>query len=81
MISCNEYDYIEIACMFRYSVRLLMRGDTVLEGIAVDTCVNQQKQECIKLQQEEGERLVLLDSLKQLQVLSDNPRFTLVDFA
>ncbi len=81
MISCNEYDYIEIACMFRYSVRLLLRDDTVLEGIAVDTCTNQQKQECIKLQQNEGECLVLLDSLKQLQVLSDNPSFTLVDFA
>ncbi|BEU03639.1 hypothetical protein OAG1_24390 [Agarivorans sp. OAG1] len=67
--------------MFRYSVKLLLRDATVLEGIAVDTCTNQQKQECIKLQQEEGERLVLLDSLKQLQVLSDNSRFTLVDFA
>ena len=81
MISCNEYDYIEIACMFRYSVRLLLRDDTVLEGIAVDTFTNQQKQECIRLQQDEGERLVLLDSLKQLKVLSDNPRFTLVNFA
>ncbi|WP_220718210.1 Rho-binding antiterminator [Agarivorans litoreus] len=81
MISCNEYDYIEIACMFRYSVKLILRDASVLEGIAVDTFTNQQKQECIKLQQEEGERLVLLDSLKRLQVFSDNPRFTLVDFA
>lgn len=49
MISCNEYDYIEIVCLYRYPVRLTMKVGESIKGVALDTSRNESKNECIKL--------------------------------
>lgn len=80
MISCSDYDYIEIACMHRYPVRLTFKDGESLEGKALDTARNEDKQECIKLVVDSTEQLVVLDSLSKLEVLVDNPHFQLKTF-
>jgi len=49
MISCHLYDYIEIACMHQYPVKLTMKNGKVFECTALDTKYNDAKQECIKV--------------------------------
>ncbi|KOO13120.1 hypothetical protein AKJ18_20345 [Vibrio xuii] len=80
MISCSDYDYIEIACMHRYPVRLTLKDGESLEGKALDTARNEDKQECIKLAVDSTEQLVVLDTLSKLEVLVDNPHFQLKTF-
>ncbi|MGR5285860.1 Rho-binding antiterminator [Vibrio maritimus] len=75
MISCSDYDYVEIACMHRYPVRLSMKNGQKIEGTALDTTRNDVKAECIKLSQQSGERLVELDQIASIEVLTANPHF------
>ena len=81
MISCNDYDYIEIVCLYRYPVRLTLKSGLTIEGKALDTARNQDKQEAIKLDQNGVEQLVVLDDLSLLEVLVDNPHFNQKSFA
>ncbi|MDD9197475.1 Rho-binding antiterminator [Aliivibrio sp. S3MY1] len=80
MISCNEYDYIEIVCLCRYPVRLTMKVGESIKGVALDTSRNESKNECIKLNTNETEILVELDGISKLEVLVDNPHFSEVIF-
>lgn len=75
MISCNDYDYVEIVCLFRYPVRLTLKLGQSLEGIAVDTARNSEKKEVIKIDREGVEHLVVLDEIVLIEVLVDNPHF------
>lgn len=76
MISCSDYDYIEIVCMHRYPVRLTLKSGVSIEGNALDTARNESKQECIKISVSGVEQLVVLDELTLLEVLVDNPHFS-----
>ena len=80
MISCNEYDYIEIVCLYRYPVKLTMKVGESIKGVALDTSRNESKNECIKLNTNETEILVELDGISKLEVLIDNPHFSEVIF-
>ena len=37
MISCNQYDYIEIACMHNLSIELILKNGDGVCGVATDT--------------------------------------------
>ncbi len=80
MISCGEYDYIEIVCMYRYLIRLTMKSGESIEGVAIDTKRNESGNECIKVMVGETATLVELDGILKLSVLVENPHFTEVNF-
>ncbi len=80
MLSCEHYDTIEIACMYRYPVELTLKSGVQINGIAIDTARNENKQECLRLQTGNGELLVVLDDLLKLLVTVDNPHVTQVEF-
>lgn len=80
MISCSEYDYIEIVCLYRYPVQLLLRSGETIKGIALDTKRNDNKAECIELNVNDKKQLIELDELVKLTVTEDNPHFTEVTF-
>ena len=75
MISCSDYDYIEIVCMHRYPIKLTLRSGEQVEGVALDTQRNQDKEECIKLSVSGQEQLVVLTVITELEVCVDNPHF------
>lgn len=75
MISCQQYDYIEIACMYRYPVKLTLKSGSVIEGNAVDTARNSDYQECIKIKIDNEERLIVLDEIAILETTLKNPHF------
>lgn len=81
MISCSDYDYIEIACMHRYPVRLSMKNGEKIEGTALDTARNDARIECIKIGAPIGALLVELDQIMSIKVLTANPHFDIKVFS
>lgn len=75
MLSCQQYDYIEIACMYRYPLKLTMKSGTVIEAKALDTARNENREECIKVFMDKNEKLIVLDDIAILEVTLSNPHF------
>lgn len=80
MISCNQHDYIEIVCMYHYPIKLTLTSGDIVEGIAQDTQRNDQRDECIKIEIEGVEQLVVLEEIKTMEVLVPNPHLQKVTF-
>ena len=81
MISCEKYDFVEIACMYRYPVKLTIKSAVAIEGVAIDTQRNELKEECIKVNiDDESTMLIVLNDILKLEVLVDNPHFSEVMF-
>ena len=80
MISCEQHDYIEIACTFRYRVKLVMKSGDSLEGVAIDTKYDLNKAECIKIEDQGTQRLVPLVDISRMEAMVENPHFRSVSF-
>lgn len=80
MISCEQHDYIEVACLYNYRVRLTLDSGAQLAGVAVDTVRNHDKEECIKIRDESSEHLVVLGSITTMEALVENPHFKAISF-
>lgn len=82
MISCSEYDYIEIVCIYRYPVRLTLKSGEIIEAVALDTQRNSSRQECIKVgREDEDSMLIVLDSIVKMEVCVENPHFKEITFS
>ena len=79
-MSCEQHDYIEIACLYRYPITLTLVSDEHICGIALDTARNEQRQECIKLLVDNTEKLVPLANLASMKATVPNPHFDRVAF-
>lgn len=80
MINCNQHDYIEIVCMYRYPLKITMKSGEIIYGSALDTVRNENKEECIKIESDKNEQLIVLTGVKQLDVTIDNPHIQTVTF-
>ena len=80
MVGCHQYDYIEIVCLFHYPIRITLKTGLVIDGTALDTGRNDAGDECIKIQQDASEKLVVLDEIQMLAIRIENPHFSQVDF-
>ncbi len=81
MINCDQHDYIEIVCMYRYPVKITLASGDIVEGIAMDTARDEQHAECIKIGDEKNQQLIVLDEIKTLEVTEENPHVRRVDFS
>ena len=80
MMSCEQHDYIEIACLYRYPVILTLNSGDKLSGIAIDTARDQNRQECIKLLVDNTARLVPLANLAGMKAALPNRHFDHIAF-
>ncbi|MEO9944655.1 MAG: Rho-binding antiterminator [Paraglaciecola sp.] len=80
MISCEYYDYIEVACMYGYTIRLTLKSGASVLGTAVDTSRNEQSDECIKMKVDDNHMLVTLNSITTMHVLDNYAQFKVVNF-
>jgi len=80
MLSCDQYDYIEIVCMYKYPIKLTLKSNETVAGKALDTQYNDKREECIKLIADNNTCLIVLNTIKQLHVCVDNPHFQTVEF-
>jgi Rho-binding antiterminator len=44
MISCEKHDYVEIACMYNYLIKLTLNSGDELRGVALDVKRNQNRE-------------------------------------
>jgi len=80
MISCANHDYVEIACMYRLVVKLVFRNGPFVQGKALQTAYNDNKEECIVLQTESGHKKIVLEQLASMEAVTKNPHFEKIDF-
>lgn len=80
MMNCNQHDYVEIACMYRFLVKLTLRSELEMVGIAIDTGRNECGEECLKIEADSVEELVQLDVIEKMEALVENPHFKMVFF-
>ncbi|HEY0893020.1 MAG TPA: Rho-binding antiterminator, partial [Cellvibrio sp.] len=74
------HDYIEIVCMYHDPIKLTLKSGDIIEGIALDTQRNDQRDECIKIDIEGVEKLVVLEEIKMLEGMVENPHLQKVTF-
>ena len=74
-IDCNAFDYVELACLYRYPVRLYLRDGGTLEGVAADTKTSSVDGEHLVLDLDGELRTVRLDTIAELEPLRLNARF------
>ena len=79
-MSCNEHDYVEIACMYQYPIKITMKAGNVLECTALDTQYNSAREECIKVNVKGIDKEVIIDKISKIEVCVENPYFKLVCF-
>ena len=79
-ISCEQYDYVEIVCMKRYPINLVMKDGKEIKCIAIDTALNNDGSECIEVSSGDETFLVELSEISQLRVCVANPYFNCVSF-
>ena len=80
MISCEKFDYIEMACMFNYTVELKLVTGHSISGIATDTVTGSEQEQLVLTDDSGTRKNVPLDQVRQLNVLSNNARFSSVSF-
>ena len=74
-IDCNAFDYVELACLYRYPVRLFLRDGGSLDGTALDTQTSSVAGEHIVLDVDGERRLIRLDDIAELEPRLHNARF------
>ena len=79
-ISCELHDYLEIACMYGYRVRLTIKNHQTIEGKAVDTVTTAEKREYLVIDNGYDKHEVELNQLVKMEVLTPNAKFKKVSF-
>ncbi len=80
MISCANHDYIEIACMYGFEVKLVCKNNQIAQGKASQTTFNENREECVVLITEEGNKEVVLEQVAFMEAVTKNPHFDKIDF-
>ncbi|SDY32347.1 Rho-binding antiterminator [Nitrosomonas sp. Nm33] len=80
IIECELHDYIEVACMYGYRVKLILKNQQVFEGKAKDIVTTAEKREFLIIDNEQGSQQVELIQLEKMQVLTPNAQFKEVVF-
>jgi Rho-binding antiterminator len=78
-ISCALHDYLEIACLYGYQIRLTLKDNQTVEGKAIDTLTTAEKREYLLIDNGQKQQIELAE-LKKLQVLTPHAQFTEVVF-
>jgi Rho-binding antiterminator len=79
-ISCELHDYLEIACMYGYRVRLTIKNHQTIEGKAIDTVTTAEKREYLVIDNGYEKHEVELNQLVKMEVLTPNAKFKKVSF-
>ncbi len=78
MISCHQHDYIEIACLYRLRLRVILVDGERIEGRARDTG-SRAGREWLQLETGQGLHELDLERIRRLEALDGNPHFRALD--
>ena len=79
---CELHDYIEIACLFRYPVTLLLDSNEEFKGVVIDTLTKPDKTEYLLFMKDNSKKEfeIPLNKIRQMQARIENPHFEKVEF-
>ncbi len=80
LISCELHDYLEIACMYGYRVKLTLKDQQIIEGKALDLLTTVEKQEYLLIDNGQEHHNIELNKLSKMQVLTANAKFKEISF-
>jgi len=80
LISCANHDYVEIACMYGFIIRLYLKSGTVVEGEAFQTAFNADREECVLVKTASGHEKIALDQVVVMEAVTKNPHFEKIEF-
>ena len=78
-ISCEIHDFIEVACMYGYQLKLILKNNQIVEGKAIDIVNSLDKRECLIIDNDSRQQIELTQ-LAKMQVLTPNAKFNEVIF-
>ncbi|WP_299798267.1 Rho-binding antiterminator [uncultured Shewanella sp.] len=81
MIRCDIHDYIEIACLYRIELLLTLRSGEEVVGVAKTTCIDDHRKECIVIESGGESVSIVLDSIKRMTAVTENPHFNSVNIS
>ncbi|MBX3616772.1 Rho-binding antiterminator [Nitrosomonas sp.] len=79
VIDCELHDFVEVACMYRYQLKLILKDGQVIEGTAIDIVNTPEKRECLVIENDDRHQVDLM-LLAKMQVLTPNAKFQEVVF-
>lgn len=80
MITCDQSDYLEIACLYRIPIALSWADGRRIAGTPLDTGYNDQRQEQLLMRVGEQDQWVILEEVQAMTALVRNPHFEKVHF-
>jgi Rho-binding antiterminator len=80
LISCANHDYVEIACMYKFEVKLVLKNSRIVKGKALQTTYNENREECIVLKTEIGSEKIVLEQVASMEAVRKNPHFGKINF-
>lgn len=78
-ISCELHDFVEVACMYRYQLKLILKNEQMIEGTAIDIVNTPERQECLIIDND-SRMQIELTQLVRMEVLTPNAKFREVIF-
>jgi Rho-binding antiterminator len=79
-LSCELHDYLELACLYGYRVRLTLKNHQSIEGKALDALSTAEKREYLVIDTGHGQQRIELNKLAKMQALTPNAKFKDVYF-
>lgn len=79
-ISCQLHDYIEIACLYGYDIKLKRHQLPDIHGRAITTETSSGKKEYLILQTPNGNEKIELSDIASMTAITGNSHFDLVKF-
>ncbi len=79
-ISCELHDFVEVACMYGYQLKLILKDQQTLEGKAIDIVNSADKGECLVIVNNDTKQQIALTQLAKMVVTTPNAKFSEVIF-
>ena len=76
MITCDQSDYLEIACLYRIPIALIWADGRRVEGKPLDTGYNEHREECLLMEIGGNQEWVVLTGATEMLALVDNNHFS-----
>lgn len=78
MISCEHYDYLELACLRGYRLKIELIGGTQCQGQAITTQTRADKTEWLIIQEQQSKQCLRLDHIVAITPIDANAEFARV---
>lgn len=82
-MQCADHDFIEVACLYGYQLKISLRDNQHVVGQAFTTQVKRcgnTKVELLILQTNTGQQSVILNDIVQIEALTANDYFSVLKF-